>query len=130
VDLLLEGAIAQPEYARKRARLVNAKKELEGRLEAFALRGGERFESLRRFYEFCAAAGEAALSGAPADNLRLLKRAGTGFVVGGRRLKFEHNAPLKKLLELRGGADQAAGDWSRFQDEILLYFSGHPEEAF
>jgi len=130
VDLLLHGAIAQPEYARKQARLVNDKKELEGRLEAFVLRGGERFEPLRRFYEFCATAGEAVISGVPADNLRLLKRAGTGFVMGGRRLKFDHNAPLKKLLELRGGAEPAAVDWRRFQEEMLVYFASHPEEAF
>lgn len=130
VDLLLQGAIAQPEYARKQARLVNDKKELEGRLEAFVLRGGERFGPLRRFYEFCAAAGEAVISGAPVDNLRLLKRAGTGFVVGGRRLMFEHNAPLKKLLELRGGAQPPAVEWRRFQEEMLVYFASHPEEAF
>ena len=130
VDLLLQGAIAQPEYLRKKARLVNEKKDLECRLEAFALHGEERFGPLKRFYDFCAAAGEAAISGTSADNLRLFKRAGTGFVLGGRRLKFDHNAPLKKLLELRGCAEPAAGDWPRFQEEMLLYFSGHPEEAF
>jgi hypothetical protein len=130
VDLMLQGAIAQPEYARKQARLVNDKKELEGRLEAFVLRGGERFEPLRRFYEFCSVAGEAAVSGTPADNLRLFKRAGSGFVLGGRRLTFDHNAPLKKLLELRGAGEPSAGGWRRFQEELLIFFAGHPEEAF
>lgn len=131
VDLLLHGSVAQPEYARKRARLVNDKKALEARLEAFALRGEERMEPLRRFYEFCAAAGAAALSGVPADNLRLLKRAGTGFVIGAKRLKFEHHASLRKLLVLRdGAAPGAAWDWRRLQDEMLAYLAAHPEEAF
>ena len=73
----------------------------------------------------------AALSGTPADNLRLLKRAATGFVLGGKRLKLEYNTPVKKLLELRGGvAPSLAVDWRRFQDEMLVYFTRHPEEAF
>jgi hypothetical protein len=84
LDLVLQGSITQPEYVTKKAQLVNEKKEIENKLAAFARQGAMRFEPLKRFYELCAVVGESAVAGSSSENLQIMRKIGSNFLLGGR----------------------------------------------
>ena len=100
LDLVLQGAITQPEYVRKKAQLVNDKKEIENKLAAFAREGRIMFEPVKRFYELCLAVGEAAVSGSPSDNLQIMRKIGSNFILGGQKIKLKINFPSGEVQKL------------------------------
>ena len=111
LDLVLHGSITQPEYAHKKAQLVNDKKEIEMKLAAFAREGSKRFEPLIGFYKTAVLAGESAVSGNPEENLQIMRKIGSNFLLGGRKIKLKFNFPSEKLRELRARADFFAPDF-------------------
>lgn len=86
---------------------LNEKKEIENKLAAFARQGAKRFEPLRRFYELCLAVGEAADSGNPADNLQIMRKIGSNFLLGGKKIKLKFSFPTGKLREFNALAATA-----------------------
>ncbi len=100
LDLVVQGSIAQPEYAHKKAQLVNEKKEIENKLAVFARQGVMRLEPLKRFYELCVVAGESAVSGNPADNLQIMRKIGSNFLLGGQKIKLNYNFPSGEVRKL------------------------------
>ncbi len=105
LDMVLQGALTRPEYASKKAQLVDEKMEIENKLAAFAREENMRNEPLRRFYELCVVVGESAVSGSPADNLQIMRKIGSNFLLGGQKIKLKLNFPSEKLRELRARAD-------------------------
>ncbi|HNW45763.1 MAG TPA: hypothetical protein PKI19_14785, partial [Elusimicrobiales bacterium] len=99
------GSITQPEYVRKKAQLVNDKKEIENKLAAFAREGRIMFEPVKRFYELCAVVGESAVAGSSSDNLQIMRKIGSNFLLGGQKIKLKFNFPSEKVRELRQAAD-------------------------
>jgi len=100
LDLVLQGTITQPEYVRKKAQLVNGKKEIENKLAAFALEGRNRLEPLKRFYELCEVAGKSAVSGSPSENLQIMRKIGSNFFLGGQKIKLKINFPSGEVQKL------------------------------
>ena len=89
LDLVLQGSITQPEYVRKKAQLVNDKKEIENKLAAFAREGRIMFEPVKRFYELSVVVGESAVTGSSSDNLQIMRKIGSNFLLGGKnKIKF------------------------------------------
>ena len=82
--------------------MVNDKKEIEMKLAAFAREGSKRFEPLIGFYKTAVLAGESAVSGNPEENLQIMRKIGSNFLLGGRKIKLKFNFPSEKLRELRG----------------------------
>ncbi|MDP2865628.1 MAG: hypothetical protein Q8O90_05235, partial [Elusimicrobiota bacterium] len=50
-------------------------------------------------------AGESAVAGNPEENLQILKKIGSNFLLGGKKIKLKFNLPAEKLRELAGLAD-------------------------
>ena len=116
LDLVLQGSITQPEYAHKKAQLVNDKKEIEMKLAAFAREGSIRFEPLKRFYELCVVVGESAVAGSSSDNLQIMRKIGSNFLLGGKKIKLNFNFPSEKLRELRERAAVFGPDFTASQN--------------
>ena len=100
LDMVLQGSISQPEYAHKKAQLVDEKKEIENKLAAFARQGALRLEPLKRFYELCVVAGEGAVSGNSAENLQIMRKIGSNFLLGGQKIKLNYNFPSGEVQKL------------------------------
>ncbi|MCM2268359.1 MAG: recombinase family protein [Elusimicrobiales bacterium] len=100
LDMVLQGSITQPEYVTKKAQLVNEKKEIENKLAAFARQGAMRFEPLKRFYELCVVVGESAVAGSSSDNLQIMRKIGSNFLLGGQKIKLKFNFPSGEVQKL------------------------------
>ena len=105
LDMILSGMITQDEYAQKKRSCIEEKKENEMKLAAFEREGSKRFEPLIGFYKTAVLAGEAAAAGNPEENLQILKKIGSNFLLGGKKIKLKFNLPAEKLRELAGLAD-------------------------
>ena len=133
LDLVLQGSLTQPEYAHKKAQLVNDKKEIEMKLAAFAREGSKRFEPLIGFYNIAVLAGESAVSGNPEENLQIMRKIGSNFLLGGKKIKLKFNFPSEELRQLRERADvfgpnfNTSKIWRCSQDIARDYFAQHPE---
>ena len=95
--MLLAGQLTQDEYAQKKRSFVEEKKEIEMKLAAFARQGSNRFEPLMGFYKTAVLAGESANSGKPEENLEIMKKIGSNFFLGGKRITFKLKSPWEKL---------------------------------
>lgn len=89
------------------------------------------FEPVKRFYELSVVVGESAVAGSSSDNLQIMRKIGSNFLLGGRKIKFKF--PSEKLRELReraavfGPDFTASQNWRCFQDIVRDYFAQHPE---
>ena len=111
LDMVLGGMITQDEYAQKKRSCLEEKKENEMKLAAFEREGNKRFEPLIGFYKTAVLAGESAVSGNPEENLQILKKIGSNFLLGGKKIKLKFNFPSGEVRELRGAADFFRGDF-------------------
>ena len=105
LDMILSGLITQDEYAQKKRSCLEEKKECEMKLAAFEREGSKRNEPLIGFYNTAVLAGESAVTGTPEENLQILKKIGTNFLLGGKKIKLKFNFPAaetQKLRELAG----------------------------
>jgi len=84
LDMILSGMITQDEYAQKKRSCIEEKKEYEMKLAAFEREGSKRFEPLIGFYKSAVHAGESAVAGNPEENLQILKKIGSNFLLGAR----------------------------------------------
>ncbi len=100
LDLVLQGHLTQPEYAGKKAQLVNEKKEIENKLAAFARQGVNRFEPEIAFYREAVHVGELAERGKAEENREKLKKIGSNFRIGGKDLSLEFKNPWDFLQNL------------------------------
>ena len=98
LDLVLQGHLTQAEYASKKAQLVNDKKEIENKLAAFARQGASRFEPEIALYREAVHVGELAESGKAEENREKLKKIGSNFRIGRRRLSVEFKKPWEFIF--------------------------------
>ncbi len=82
------GRDTQSEYAERKAQLVNDKKEIENKLAAFARQGDNRFEPEIELYREAVHVGELAESGKAEENREKLKKIGSNFRIGRRRVNI------------------------------------------
>ena len=104
LDMLLADQLTQDEYAQKKRSFVEEKKEIEMKLAAFARQGDLRFEPLIGFYKTAVLAGESSVSGNPAENLEIMKKIGSNFFLGGKRITFKLKSPWEKLHNFNSAA--------------------------
>jgi DNA invertase Pin-like site-specific DNA recombinase len=138
LDLVLQGHLTQSEYAEKKAQLVNEKKEIENKLAAFARQGANRFEPEIELYREAIYVGELAERGKAEENREKLKKIGSNFRIGRRRLSVEFKKPWEfifKFNSARAEINNFSADflkskiWRSFRDEVRTYFAQHPEES-
>ncbi len=112
LDMILSGLITQAEYAQKKRSCIEEKKEYEMKLAAFEREGSKRLEPLIGFYKTAVLAGESAAAGNPGENLQILKKIGSNFVLGGKEIKLKFNFPSEKIRKLREQADLNSSKFS------------------
>ena len=115
LDMTLAGQLTQVEYAQKKRSFVEEKKEIEMKLAAFARQGSNRFEPLIGFYKTAVLAGESAVSGKPEENLEVMKKIGSNFVLGGKRITFKLKSPWEKLQKYNSFCAQKLKNKQQFQ---------------
>ena len=138
LDLVLQGHLTQSEYAERKAQLVNGKKEIENKLAAFARQGANRFEPEVELYREAVHVGELAKSGKAEENREKLKKIGSNFRIGRRRLSVEFKKPWELLLNFNSARAEIinfSADFLKSQKvrslrvEVRRYFASHPAET-
>ena len=90
LDMVLGGKLTQDEYVQKKFVIINDKKVIQDKLAAFARQSVNRFEPEINFYREAAHVGEIAESGKAEENREKLKKIGSNFRIGRRRLSVEY----------------------------------------
>ncbi len=86
LDMVLDNQISQEEYANKKHKLINRKKELRENLTAFERKSDNRFEPLTRFIKEANQAENISLRGNPEQCRDFLKKIGSNPRIGERTL--------------------------------------------
>jgi len=86
IDLYVAKELTQEEYQRKKAKLLNEKKVLEGQVDNVRTKGGGWLEPAKEFVSTCNAAGSIAWQGNPSAKRAFLKNLGSNFVLKDRNL--------------------------------------------
>jgi len=138
LDLVLQGHLTQSEYAERKAQLVNGKKEIENKLAAFARQGANRFEPELELYREAVHVGELAESGKAEENREKLKKIGSNFRIGRRRLSVEFKKPWELLLNFNSARAEKnffSAEFFKSQKvrsftiKVRGYFAQHPEKT-
>ena len=114
LDLALNGHLTQDEYARRKAQLVNDKVEIENKLAAFARQGANRFEPEIELYREAVHVGELAERGKADENREKLKKIGSNFRIGRRRLSVEFKKPWEFIFNFNSARAETANFNSDF----------------
>jgi hypothetical protein len=93
IDLYIAKEISQEEYQRKKAKLLNEKKDLQERLGEIEKSGGGWLEPAKEFVSTCNAAGSVAWQGNPSAKRAFLKILGSNLVLKDRNLLFSTKKP-------------------------------------
>ncbi len=99
IDLYITKEISQEEYQRKKAKLLNEKKELQGRLGEIEKTSGGWLEPSKNFLTTCNQAGCVAWQGNPAAKRDFLKILGSNFILKDRSLLFTTRRPFDLVAE-------------------------------
>jgi len=97
LDMVLGGKLTQDEYVQKKFVIINDKKVIQDKLAAFARQGAKhnsgtsvnRFEPEINFYREAVHVGELAESGKAEENREKLKKIGSNFRIGRRRVNIQ-----------------------------------------
>jgi len=118
--------------------LVNEKKEIENKLAAFARQGANRFEPEIELYREAVHVGELAENGNAEENREKLKKIGSNFRIGRRRLSVEFKKPWEfifnfnsaraEILNLNSGKEKCR-NLRKLRDKVRDYLAQHPEES-
>ena len=98
LDMVLSGKLTQDEYVQKKFVIINDKKEIQDKLAAFARQSVNRFEPEINFYREAVHVGELAESGKAEENREKLKKIGSNFRIGRRRLSVEFKKPWEFIF--------------------------------
>jgi len=119
IDLYIAKELSQEEYQRKKAKLLNEKKDLQERLGEIEKSGGGWLEPAKEFVTTCNRAGSVAWKGNPSAKRDFLKILGSNFILKDRTLLFSNKKPFFLLTE-KGLKE----NWLPLSDEIRNYFKG------
>ncbi len=138
LDLILSGQISQDEYAQKKRSFLNEKMDLQDKVAAFARQRVNRFEPEINFYREAVHIGEIAESGKPDEQREKLKKIGSNFRIGRKRLSFEFKKPWEFLPNfnfLRAQNSEIISEfskseiWRKLRYKVRRYFAEHPAET-
>jgi hypothetical protein len=122
IDLYIAKEISQEEYKRKKAKLLNEKKDLQEHLGEIEKTSGGWLEPSKNFLTTCNSAGSVAWQGNPAAKRDFLNLLGSNFVLKDRSLSFTIRRPFDLVAERPPHVN-----WLRLSDEIRTYFKGSLE---
>ena len=99
LDIYLEGNLAPDEYKKKKAELLNSKKELQESMRDFADGDNNWFEHARDFVTLLNRAGYVARGGNLESQKEFLEKIGSNFILKERRLIFTPRAASRGSAE-------------------------------
>jgi len=105
IDLYIAREISQEEYQRKKAKLLNEKKELQERLGEAAKTSGGWLEPAKEFVYTCNSAGSVAWQGDPSAKRAFLKNLGSNFVLKDRNLTMKRVYPYDLVAKISPSED-------------------------
>ena len=116
IDLYIAKELSQDEYQRKKAKLLNEKKELQERLGEIGKSGGGWLEPAKEFVSTCNAAGSVAWQGNPSAKRAFLKNLGSNFILKDRNLIMKRAYPYELVAKI-----SPSEDWLPGQDSNLRH---------
>ena len=99
IDLYIAKELSQAEYLKKKAKLVNEKKELQERLGEIEKTSGSWLEPAKEFITSCNRAGSVAWQANPAAKREFLKNLGSNFKIFNRNLLFSTAYPYSQVAK-------------------------------
>ena len=117
VDIFIDRQITQEEYAKRKAKLLNDKKDLEGKLKEIEKSGGGWLEPAKQFVTTCNQAGFVAWQEILSPKKDFLKICGSNFFLKDLSLLVIYNKPFDFIAKSQGSFD-----WRCSCDEIRTYF--------
>jgi len=117
IDLYVAKELTQEEYQRMKAKLVNEKKNLEGRMDEIRTESGGWLEPAKEFVTTCNKAGSVAWQGNPSAKRAFLQILGSNFLLKDRNLLFS----IKKPFSFIAG-EGLKEDWLPLSDLIRKFF--------
>ena len=114
IDLYIAKEITPEEYQRKKAKLLNEKKELQERLGKAAKSGGGWLEPAKEFVTTCNQAGSVAWQENPSAKRAFLKILGSNFILKDRNLIMKRAYPYELVAKI-----SPSEDWLPLKDSNL-----------
>ncbi len=105
IDLYIAKELSQEEYQRKKARLLNEKKDLQERLGETTKSGGGWLEPAKEFITTCNSAGSVAWQGNPSAKRAFLKNLGSNFILKDRNLIMKRAYPYELVAKISPSKD-------------------------
>ena len=105
IDLYIAKEISQEEYQRKKAKLLNGKKELQERLGEIEKTSGGWLEPSKNFLTTCNQAGSVAWQGNPSAKRDFLKTIGSNFKLFNRTLSMKKAYPYELVAKISPSED-------------------------
>ena len=105
IDLYIAKEITPEEYQRKKAKLLNEKKELQERLGKAAKSGGGWLEPAKEFVTTCNQAGSVAWQENPSAKRAFLKILGSNFILKNRTLIMKRAYPYELVAKISPSED-------------------------
>jgi hypothetical protein len=105
IDLYIAKEISQEEYQRKKAKLLNEKKDLQERLGEIEKSGGGWLEPAKEFITTCNRAGSVAWQGNPNAKRDFLKILGSNLILKDRNLIMKGGYPYELVAKISPSSD-------------------------
>jgi hypothetical protein len=117
IDLYIAKEISQEEYQRKKAKLLNEKKEIEEKIGEIEKTSGGWLEPSKNFVTSCNQAGSVAWQANSSAKRDFLKILGSNFILKNRTLLFSYTYPFHLVVKT-----DPKKNWLQLSDEIRIYF--------
>ena len=105
IDIFIDRQITQEEYAKRKSKLLNDKKDLEGKLKEIEKSGGGWLEPAKQFVTTCNQAGSVAWQGNPSAKRAFLKNLGSNLILKDRTLLFKRAYPYELVAKISPSND-------------------------
>ena len=102
VDIFIDRQITQEEYAKRKAKLLNDKKDLEGKLKEIEKSGGGWLEPAKQFITTCNQAGSVAWQEILSPKKDFLKICGSNFTLKDVNLCVIYKKPYDLVAKSQG----------------------------
>ena len=117
VDIFIDRQITQEEYTKRKAKLLNDKKDLEGKLKEIEKSGGGWLEPAKQFVTTCNQAGSVAWQEILSPKKDFLKICGSNLVLKDVNLCVTYKKPFDLVAKSQGRLD-----WRCSCDEIRMFY--------
>jgi hypothetical protein len=117
VDIFIDRQITQEEYAKRKAKLLNDKKDLEGKLKEMAKSGGGWLEPAKDFVTTCNRAGSVAGQEILSPKKDFLKICGSNLELKDATLLVSYRKPFDLVAQTQGRLT-----WRCSCDEIRMFY--------